>query len=181
MHNLCGSDGLGNHRIGRRHPWQHIRHRCRVGETLRVIEHGTGEARVGCRFGQVRCLSLWAVVVIPAHCVVVLWHGRLIWECWLFICLGNGILRKPELVHVLIVAREILGRDWEPVLAIHVADGHAHALICWEIRQSEGTTERRCGSSSLHRKAVIVAGFVPAWRCQGTLAIETSGSGSRGL
>lgn len=157
---------------------QHVRHGNRVGKTtLGLVEDGTRQAGVGGRFWQVRGL-LWTVVVVAAHGVI-LRHGRLVWEVvGLVESLGN-ILRDPELVDVLIVSRQVLGRDGHLFLAFHVSIWHAHAVGRCQVRHLERTAQWSRRSATFHRETVVLASFVPTGGCQIVLAVKTGGSWSR--
>lgn len=121
---------------------------------------------------------MWAIVVVAAHCVVILRHRCLIRECLLFKSLGNGILGDPKLFHVFVVPRKIVGRHGNLVLAFDRAYRHAHCLTRGQIRHPEGTPERGGRSSPFHWEAVIVARFVPPRGSQRTLTVQTGGSRS---
>jgi len=114
-------------------------------------------------------------VIVATHGVV-LRHWGLVRKIGLIEGLGH-VLGNPELVDVLVVARQIL-RHGHLFLALHVAIGHVHSITRCKIRHLECTAQRSGGSATFHRKAVILAGFVPTGGCQGIVAIKTGGSGS---
>lgn len=90
------------------HPVEHVGHGDGVGHPLRLVEDGTGQARIGCRLGKESTL-LRAVMVVASHGVI-LRHWCVVREGGLFECLGH-VLWEEKLFDILIIAGKVVG-NW---------------------------------------------------------------------